>query len=1630
MNDHPTQHHENPEEKPKSVRLLEYLKEVVALRSMPIRDVGEYEKILWVSDIPHEPDCSTRAWPDPDNKYEPDEWIQVKNRREPELPTVPALCKEWVTDDSLRNKNDLPELIGEITRSIPNPNWREDSDQPETIERLERLADHPEIQAAWDAYVVDEWLPWMEQHTAWEEVDAVYSILFAIHQTQLRLGEEYELVLGLGLLNWQTPAGQRVRRHLVVADAILEFEARLGKFTVAPLTEGAKLRLELDMLNPDEQPTRDEEKTATSYLEQAEDDPWQKDCIESALRALVHSVDAQGTYHGSLEKSTTARDSAKPIVNYAPALVLRKRSTKGLTETLAEIKQQVENGGDIPGEFAGLAEIGSQNRREPPDDLEEATPALPDEIFFPKASNDEQLRIVDKIQSSSGVLVQGPPGTGKSHTIANLICHLLATGQRTLITAKTPRALQVLEGLVPEGLRHLCINLLGSGPKERTMLESSVGGILSKHNEWDEERAKRECARLESQLRERREEKTKVTRRLREIRESETHSHFIAEGTYSGTAARIAEAVERDRDAYGWFVDSPPLNTACPISASDMLNVLDALRQFTPEMREELGLAWPKAEALPSAECFAELVRNEISANEEKRDSASGANEGVTACLATVNSSTIEAIRDAVTDFRNSRKKLMQGRHTWMNDAICDVLGANSLLWREILQVTRGTIASSEGLVAIADETTIEFPNTHNIKAMYDDACELKAHVANGDGLGWGLWRPKPVKDRLYIIKSVKINGRPCTTGEHFSQLANALKVRLEYDKAWKVWEGREEKAGGPYRIQLAALKSLHDALENTLALEELIAKYRQAIRSCPGMEEPAWAEESEVEKIACSCRLALASIRKQDAADKIQHVEIPITRIVDEDGAHPATNELLSAIRDRDINRFSHCAATIHALEKQRDDFRKMDEHLANMRDLPQLASSLQQTCNEPHWENRIECISDAWHWAQARYWVEDYIKQDDVPAQVMRVKQIEDDINRIIEQLASLHAWSFCFSRLKKEHLKHMVAWQQAMRRLGRGTGRHAPTHRRDAQTHLNKCREAVPAWVMPLHRVWDTVSPAPGMFDVIIVDEASQCGLEALPLFYLGKKILIVGDDKQISPDAVGRSRDPVKHLMDKFLYDFEYKSTFDIESSLFDYGARRYVNQRITLCEHFRCMPEIIRFSNELCYSDTRLIPLRQYGKNRLPPLRHVFVEGGYREGQRNQVINRPEADAIVERIKTMCRDSQYQGKTMGVVVLQGSAQAPLIEEKLRHRLGAEEMEKRRLICGNSASFQGEERDIMLLSLVAASNERIGSMTTAKDERRFNVAASRARDQMILFHSVTCNDLGPTCLRRKIIEFFENPEPPQIAGIEREELERRASRDNRSSVNPLQPFDSWFEVDVALELLRRNFTVIPQHEVAGRRIDLVIEGGQARLAVECDGDYWHGSDQYEADMGRQRTLERCGWEFFRVRESAFRSNKGAALARLWGMLEERDISPNSQPTEQVREVDLEAQDTGVSGSDFAEESGPDSEDRTTHHPGDGFSPTKRRAEDVDSSEIQDAIIKSLKKCPNQTCTLSSLTKRVLKEIGIRTRGIPRDKFDKRTMQSACILEENGRIEFYKATNQRIRLTKLAQGNAFDQ
>ncbi len=122
-----------------------------------------------------------------------------------------------------------------------------------------------------------------------------------------------------------------------------------------------------------------------------------------------------------------------------------------------------------------------------------------------------------------------------------------------------------------------------------------------------------------------------------------------------------------------------------------------------------------------------------------------------------------------------------------------------------------------------------------------------------------------------------------------------------------------------------------------------------------------------------------------------------------------------------------------------------------------------------------------------------------------------------------------------------------------------------------------------------------------------------------------------------------------------------------------------------------------------------------------------------------------------------------------------------------------------------------------------------------------------------------------------------------------LEREAGRQPRQPGSQPAPYESWFEVDVALELLRRNYRVRPQVEVAGYRIDLVVEGRDKRLAVECDGEAWHGEERFGQDMARQRQLERAGWRFVRVRESEFYADREQCMRRIVDACDELGIRP---------------------------------------------------------------------------------------------------------------------------------------------
>jgi superfamily I DNA and/or RNA helicase len=245
------------------------------------------------------------------------------------------------------------------------------------------------------------------------------------------------------------------------------------------------------------------------------------------------------------------------------------------------------------------------------------------------------------------------------------------------------------------------------------------------------------------------------------------------------------------------------------------------------------------------------------------------------------------------------------------------------------------------------------------------------------------------------------------------------------------------------------------------------------------------------------------------------------------------------------------------------------------------------------------------------------------------------------------------------------------------------------------MDECRDAIPVWIMPRYLVAELMNPKPEFYDLVIVDEASQLGIDSSFLFYVARKLVVVGDDQQISPSDIGIPDDTIADLQKRYLDGIPHHHAFLPQSSLYRNAYIRFGGQNVMLREHFRCVPEIIQFSNDLCYASngTPLDPLRTYPADRLKPLVVRRVPDGYRTGEEGQARNPPEADAIVEQIAKCIADPQYANATMGVISLQGERQARLIEKKLLERVDPADIEERRLVCGNAYAFQGDERDVM-------------------------------------------------------------------------------------------------------------------------------------------------------------------------------------------------------------------------------------------------------------------------------------------------------------------------------------------------
>ena len=366
------------------------------------------------------------------------------------------------------------------------------------------------------------------------------------------------------------------------------------------------------------------------------------------------------------------------------------------------------------------------------------------------------------------------------------------------------------------------------------------------------------------------------------------------------------------------------------------------------------------------------------------------------------------------------------------------------------------------------------------------------------------------------------------------------------------------------------------------------------------------------------------------------------------------------------------------------------------------------------------------------------------------------------------------------------------------------------------------------------------------------------------------MIVGDQKQVSPSAIGMAEEKIKELINRFLENQPFGSEMTPEKSIYDLASVIFAGNSVKLKEHFRCVPAIIEFSNREFYQND-IVPLRiPHASERLdPPLIDVFVKGGFRKGD----VNDPEAQAILQEIKSILADKALDGRTIGVVTLLGTDQAAHIHRLVSTHISPIDVVKRQIAIGPPPVFQGRERYIMLVSMVLAPGDH-SAQNRADQNQRFNVALSRARDREYLFRSVGYTAFAEDSLNGRLMRHFREP-----------------FRRNLSSSKVLRErCESDFEREMFDELVKRGYRIEPQVRCGGFRIDFVVEGREGRrLAVECDGDRFHGPGQWSDDMTRQRVLERAGWTFWRCFASNFRRRRKAVLEDLIETMNNLGIEP---------------------------------------------------------------------------------------------------------------------------------------------
>ncbi len=1425
----------------RAVRLLEYLEAVRGLREQPVRDVAEYQdRHWWAWELPAHPSCILTA-----TGEEP--WLTVSKAQIPPAPTVPgdiaAYLRTGVTDPE-REPAFGPDFDDVF------------ADDPEEAERIQGLLRD---------YVEGPWRAWAPTARTALRARKLYEDLYDLRLRLQRESALIELVWGHGILSW-TVDGTRIVHPMVTTQVQLSFDPETGAIFLQP--ESLVSHLEIDLLQSLDVKGFD---LLVDRRDQFRTDPVGP--FDERCRQLYEQLLAPLGLDGRIaEEPPPAAPTAAPVIMASWVLLVRRRSTmfrrffSSLRDAMASDHLEVAAPlaavvADEPSRLDsgyGPGEDGSWRQ-------------TAERLLMPLPTNPEQEAVARRLAEHRGVTVQGPPGTGKTHTIANLISHLVGHGKRVLVTSQKEQALLVLRNKIPESIRDLSVAVLGSSADSLAQLDQSVQAIYEHAVGLDRASTRARIAGLEARLAELHRDIGAMRTRISASIARERDSYTVGTATHSPST--LGQWLAAAAANLGYIPDRIDPAAACPLTGAEIAELYRLARELDPKDCVQARLRLPAVDQLPSgpdmASAFAELhdIRDRLAATEGMIEDRLALERIGTGGLA-----------DLTGTVDRAAHQLAQLEQPWLAAVRAELRTAVfAATWRDQMK------ACQEGIEELAawhgrllGHSVVLPDGGLPPTALIEQLRELRDRLAAGKGVS------KTFQKDLYRVREAcRVDEEPPRRAEDAELCileARSRRRRYELGRRWNDAVGR---VGGPLldpgtNHPEYLLSQYMETIGEAFAWEESTwYTLRDRLQTC-GVRVPHAATSGALGALADTLRTAALHGRERELTSWLDRVR----KYLADGAAQPQASVFWSLLRDAFTasawENWGQITRNVWRVQALTGEVSRLDDLARRLGGAaPVWASRIVASRGDEAAAGPTASALRAWEWRRADTWLS-AITGADEPATLQR--QLEGKLREAANataELASESAWLSLAERLTDAERRALTAWAQALRKVGKGTGKYAQHWRAVAQQQMVQAQAAVPVWIMPTYRVVESFDPATAMFDVVIVDESSQCDLFGLAALGIARKAVVVGDDKQISPQAVGTDESSVHELIRQHIGDLPQAELLDIKTSLYDLSKMRFPGV-IMLREHFRCLPEIIEFSNQLAYNGN-ILPLReQPADTTWRSVIDVHIRDGYRITGTD--TNLREADFIVGKIADLCADPRYDGKTFGVISFLGDAQAQLIQGKLIDRLGEQEMERRRIRCGNAYHFQGDERHVMFVSLVVAAGEgrRVGALTKEADRQRVNVAASRAQDQMWCVRSISADELHPDDVRGRFIRYCQNP-----------------ARVDDATTDVEDRFDSDFERDVYRHLIARGYRVKVQHRVGRFRIDLVVEGRSGRLAVELDGDAYHGPDRWEADRNRQAILERLGWTFHRIRGSAYYRDPDAALVGLWDRLESLGIRPGGEP-----------------------------------------------------------------------------------------------------------------------------------------